>query len=209
MKRVAKDGNLLSMEHAVIECWILDVSSLPLSLAERLNAADKARFDRYLKEESKATFLGGRLLIKKAFGGIALSFQDNQKPFIERGMPFSLSHSYPYVAFVSAPFSIGVDIESKVRLEDSPVVSYFPEEDRQNYADLGELWCLKEAIYKARGEGYFDPKEALVKNEDGSFAYRGKTFYGHSFDYHGFKVVVMSGTPCRIKLKEIEIDEIR
>ena len=65
--------------------YLLDVTALPLSLASLLGQDDRARFDRYVKDEDKALFLGGRLLLRHFFPAQHLGFGDNKRPYFVQG----------------------------------------------------------------------------------------------------------------------------
>ena len=180
------------MEKGAPTLYLLDVTDLKEDLSSRLSEEDQARFRRYLKQEDRLLFLGGRLLIHRFLGKGKLSFASNGKPYVDGGPSFSLTHSYPFVALLVGEGKLGVDIESKQRLASSKLGEIFPSIETDSDHDLGEIWCVKEAIYKAKGTGYFDPKKPLLREEDGTYVCKGERYFVAKTEVDGYLLVAAS-----------------
>ena len=188
--------------------YVLNVQSLPLEDISILLEQEKERFSRFRKEEDKALFLGGRLLIHHFVGKGPILLQENGKPFLKEESSFSLTHSFPYVALVQGACPIGIDLEAIERLKTTPVSRYFPEEDRKEFEDVGLLWCLKEAAYKCDGTGYFNPKERVIRTGENSFLYRNKRLFFKQFVLNGFLIVVVSEAPNNYEIQLLDPKEL-
>lgn len=198
-----KDGGKVydfPMENLGVTLYLLDVSSLPLDDLSLLYQEERERLARYRQDQDKALFLGGRLLIRHHVGPGKLEFRSEGKPFLPGGKEFSLSHAYPYVVLAVASSPVGVDVESLSRLEKSPVKDFYPASDLEEYPDVGELWCLKEAAFKCRGEGYFNPREALKKQGEGSFLYLGVPYFYQTTTREGHCLAVVAKQPFEVSL---------
>ena len=155
--------------------YFLDVQNIDLDDLSVLGS-EKERFDRYIREEDKRLFLGGRMLIREHISREPLLFKKNGKPYFI-GRHFSLSHSYPYVALFVGSDSVGIDLETEERFEKVDLIRFFPKEDLEKLPDPKKLWCLKEAVYKAYGKDQWNPKEPFDDLEDDTVIYRGVKFY--------------------------------
>ncbi len=176
-----------------LRLYLLDVASLPLEKTDLLSASEQTKMHRYVKVEDRRLFLGSRLLCKKVLGSSEFSRLDNGKPYLEVGPSFSLSHSYPYVALLVGEASpVGVDLEAKERVLLSKLEEYLPPSDRNRVPDLASLWCLKEAIYKARGKDYFDPKAPFEEISTDQVRFAGESFFYRVLEKEGFVIVMAS-----------------
>ena len=185
-----------------IPVYLLDVSTLKAESSAALSSAEIARMNRYLKEEDRRLYLGSRLLMKQILGTSEVSLRNNGKPYLENGPSFSLSHSFPYVVLaVNETGTVGVDIESKERVLLTKMESYLPEDEAKAMHDLAGLWCLKEAVYKAYGQGYFDPKARFDAMGEGNVEYRNETFYYRLSEQNGFVIAVAADTPFLLEPK--------
>ena len=180
------------MENPGVALYLLDASSLPLDDLSLLYPEERERFARFRKDQDKALFLGGRLLVRHYVGPGKLEFRSEGKPFLPNGKEFSLSHAYPFVVLAVSSSPVGVDVESLSRLENSPVKEFYPASDLEEYPDAGELWCLKEAAFKCRGEGYFNPKEPLHKQDEDSFLFLDGPYYFQKTVREGYCLAVVS-----------------
>lgn len=179
-----------------LKLYLLDVSSLPFEKASLLSEEERAKMNRFLKEEDRLLFLGSRLLCKQVLGASEFPALQNGKPYLEAGPSFSLSHSYPYVALlVGGASPIGVDLESKERVLLSKIEGYLPETDRRKMPSLASLWCLKEAIYKARGKDYFDPKAPFEEIWKDQVRFAGEAFFFKILEIDGFVIALASSFP--------------
>lgn len=156
---------------------IFDVRELKKEDASFLNEEEKKKYFSFPKKEDALLFLGGRMLLRRHFGEKRFLAKENGKPYFEDGPYFSLSHSYPYICIaIDDEASIGIDIEKKSRFEESKVGERFDREEKKQFGEDSLIWCLKEAVYKAYGEGYLNLKERIFKNAEGSLTFKNETY---------------------------------
>ncbi len=183
---------------------LLNVEGLDPSLFSLLSEEEQKRYNRYLKQEDRLLHLGSRLLMKKVLGDKKLAHKRNGKPYLIGGPHFSLTHSYPYVGLLLCPgCSVGVDLETKERLGKSEVEAFFHEQDRLLWQDPGLLWCLKEAVYKCRSKGYFNPKEPVIPWGVGIVKQEKDRFFYKSFEDERLLIVAASKKKLDIQFEEV------
>lgn len=124
---------------------------------------------RRLKQAIIGEILLKKLLEKNNLSYKSLNFINNDlgKPYIKNNpIFFNISHSFLYVIVVTSHHEIGVDIE-KVRKTHENVWHQFATEQEKNYLfsskkdierRIFEIFCLKEAYFKMKGNNLNDAK---------------------------------------------------
>lgn len=175
--------------------WVARLDQLRLhrsSLLPLLSAAEHVRHQRYLQQDDRDRYLGGRALVKLAVakmcgvspGKISISTTATGKPFVlipGKNIPvpaISISHAGDLVV-VALQYTavLGVDVElfnHDVNLDDLMSVvcseeeiaeiNLSPHKDRAK--KFYEIWVLKEAYLKATGEGLSADARRLVFSVD-------------------------------------------
>jgi 4'-phosphopantetheinyl transferase len=144
------------------------------ALMARLPASERARIERYRRDDDRTRALAAALLPRlliarrtgRALSAIELARTPAGKPFYapDPGLQFNLSHAGACVALAVGPSAVGVDVE-QVRLgRDLEGIArrfFAPEEQRwlarfdasERPQRFFELWSRKESLLKATGEG--------------------------------------------------------
>jgi len=190
---------------------------LPLVSENRRKKAEK-----FLKIEDKIRCLYAEILLKKVHPDMTdkgFLKDENGKPYIPGGAPFSISHSGKYVAVMVGEG--GIDIQQiknvnekvvKKTLSDAEMEFLSAQEDKTDA--FFKIWTLKEAIAKAMGTGFkLSPAEIECADKKGirkSIDIGGKQMYLSVFDVGGYKLGVCSevsaeGYETVVELKEINI----
>lgn len=152
---------------AVIEIWRANLDELAVQradLIENLDARENARAARFAKPLDGSRFRVGRGYLRErlaphlscAARQIAIEYGAWGKPFAPDfpDWQWSVSHSGPVLIIaIARGRAIGVDIE---RVRPNAVISHAlaPAERAENDAQFLQLWTLKEAFLKARGDGW-------------------------------------------------------
>ncbi len=144
------------------------------------NLITASPFDSLSKKEAERVFSHALLLkgINILLGLSALPkiiFEESGKPRFEEscGVHFSLSHSKDLVAAAISSSSCGVDVEFK-----KPRSGRFIKKIMENESlDCGfyELWCLKEAYFKLKGEGNLRRPSGIYLKDDIIYGPDGKS----------------------------------
>lgn len=139
------------------------------------------RYDKSMKfmsDEAKISSLLAGILIYNNLGADERDLKYNKlnKPYIDNGLYFNISHSKDYIVFVKSDKKIGVDIEL-IDEKNMSIVDYAFSHDEKNYimnsADnntsverLTKLWTIKESVFKASGvEERVEPKDIVVLDD--------------------------------------------
>ena len=120
----------------------------------------RKKIARYRFEGDKIRSLIAGLLIRRATGGVPLTYGPHAKPYAD-GVYFSVSHSGEIVAIVTDDHEVGLDVEQfptedKLKIADR---FYHPaEREEVNASDdrqcaFCRIWTRKEAYLKMTGEG--------------------------------------------------------
>ena len=131
----------------------------------QMNKIDKKKFDKISNYRRKKQFIIGRILLRTLlldvynidYFNINLSSNTNGKPYINsKNIYFNISHSFDYVICCVSNKKIGVDIE-KIRNTTPNQIKQFATEKEINYINNNEknafqIYCLKEAYFKMKGE---------------------------------------------------------
>ncbi len=177
---------------------------LPLVSETRRKKAEK-----FLKTEDKIRCLYTEILLKKVHPEAAddgFLYDDNGKPYIPGGAPFSISHSGKYVVVMVGEG--GIDIQQVKDVNDK-VIARTLSADEMEFLSSAEdktdvffkLWTLKEAVAKAIGTGFKTPPKSIecadksgIKNE---YIHNCEKWYLRAFDVDGYKLSVCGKTAAK------------
>ena len=168
----------------------------PLASEERRKKAERLR-----KTEDKVRCLYAEILLKKVHPDMVDGFQtdENGKPYISGGAPFSISHSGKYVAVMVGEG--GIDIQQMKSVSDGVINRVLSDAEteflavQEDKADaFFKLWTLKEAAVKAIGTGFKIPPAKIecadITGIKESIVSGGKKMYLSLFDLDGYKLGV-------------------
>ena len=159
-----------------------------LGLLETLSPTERGRLARISSAKRRAEFLAGRLLLRRllaaTLGGDArdwsLTAAEDGPPLVpsDAGVHLALSHSGGWVAGAVSTSPAGLDLETPGRARDVLALAAnvcTPDEQSCLCALQGdardaafrEMWTLKEAWLKRRGEGVSPARLAAVGTREG------------------------------------------
>ncbi len=121
----------------------------------------KEKAERFLHKKDKILSATAGLLLIRIFGKDVferVSYNEHGKPFLEHGDYFSLSHSGRYSLLAVSKEAIGIDIESRDKVNSNLAKRCFSEAE-QDFAktsteDFLQVWTAKEAVLKLLGTGF-------------------------------------------------------
>ncbi|BBN83584.1 hypothetical protein PA25_35690 [Pseudoalteromonas sp. A25] len=145
----------------------LSVPSQRQYLLAQLSEDEHAQYMRKPYKRQALAWLGARLgakwLLKNTLfstlpsAKIQIQKTANGAPFCARsGRPLSISHSNTLAGAAISNHPVGLDLEFSERFSALPTPWISPQE-KQAHPNLtiSQLWCIKEALYKAAGFGPF------------------------------------------------------
>jgi 4'-phosphopantetheinyl transferase len=155
-------------------------------LPPSLSPSEQSRLARITSAKRRAEFLAGRLLLRRLLGATcggeplawSVSSPDDGAPQAAPGVCLALSHSGGWVAAAVSPAPVGLDLETPGRPRDLSGLAEAvcsPAEQVRLAALAGaarevafrELWTLKEAWLKRRGEGIAPQRLAALGTRPG------------------------------------------
>lgn len=178
--------------------YLLDVSSLEKDfdmLLASLTKEERERTLRYVKKVDQLLSLGKYLLLKTYTGDSPLLTKPNGKPYKEVGPYFSISHCYPYCVLFLLDSSCGVDIEVNTPSRGDFLSTYLDMNQEEGDYSLLKRWNIKESCYKAKGEGYMNPKSPLKVVDDHQVIYDEGRYYIHTFEMDDASIAFASISP--------------
>jgi len=141
--------------NSIAKLWVWHITEDEQGLTNNLSLTTHC-IDR-LKSMSSCThrkgFLAVRLLLIAA--GLSLDelrYTSEGKPYLLHGPHISFSHTNDFAAIAIGQAPIGVDVErhrAKVVRVAKKFVNPADEAPQQTIAELTDLWCAKESMYKA------------------------------------------------------------
>jgi 4'-phosphopantetheinyl transferase len=186
-----------------------------------LDGVELQRYHRFARPDDAARFMVGRLMLKTIVGGLSgcrpdrvhVSLGDRERPYVAGAPDFNLSHSGDMVVLaVASEGRVGVDIEAVEREADVRKLAgrvYSQSEfaafcNLDNTCPAVKIWCAKEALVKAIGEGlYIDPRSISLDIENPAFStlndniLKNCDFYvGNLLDKYVIASVLINETIC-------------
>ncbi|MBE6869533.1 MAG: 4'-phosphopantetheinyl transferase superfamily protein [Ruminococcus albus] len=175
-------------KHGMADIWSTDICldrEIIMNHLHYLNADELSRYRRFLKEEDRLRFAGGRIftkLIAAAYLGIkaeeiSIISEKNTKPVImgKTGLEYNISHSGDMILLAfSSSAEVGVDIEKNDPNIDAALLStvLHPKEKeavlRCGTDEFFRIWTGKEAYVKAVGKGFSISPEVFFVKENGT-----------------------------------------
>jgi 4'-phosphopantetheinyl transferase len=167
-----------------VHVWLADIGEFDGMAAAP--ASEELRAQRFLRQDDRRRFLGGRALARGVLGGylgcppteVTFALADSGKPYMcprsGADLRFNISHSGSVVALaVSVGVEVGVDVETEPPSDPAglaPMV--LSTQELQAFESLPEAlrpaaflrcWTRKEALLKAAGTGFSgDPRMLTV-----------------------------------------------
>jgi len=164
--------------------WPLDQPDKVPAYSRLLSKDEHTRAARFVRPGDRTRFTAGRGRMREILAGYAglapnalsFSYGPQDKPALQGGPVFNLSHSGGWAALVVTPnigdqkLQLGVDIEAERPVEDGVAARFFsareyaalcalPAEDRM--AGFFRCWTRKEAVIKAAGTGLSTPLDSF------------------------------------------------
>jgi len=169
----------LSDLHSRVHVWRARIDRLPYDLEVSLSDDEKARADRFHREEDRNRFMVARAILRKILADcldradeprgrmLRFGYGAYGKPFLldDPQLRFNVSHSEDLIVIAATRAGdVGVDIEKQRLMKDMDAVVRLVFDDAERAAILGcppaarpmvfyRIWTRKEALIKAMGAG--------------------------------------------------------
>jgi len=141
--------------NSIAKLWVWHITEDEQSLAKSISLTPHCnqRLQSMSHSNQRKGFLAIRSLVEAA--GISLDqlfYNIDGKPYLENGPHISFSHTRDFAALAISQAPIGVDVErhrAKVKRVAKKFVNPADQAPQQTIAQLTDLWCAKESMYKA------------------------------------------------------------
>jgi phosphopantetheinyl transferase len=141
--------------NSIAKLWVWHITEDEQSLAKRITLTPHCnqRLKGMTHSSRRKGFLAVRSLVEAA--GISLDklrYTTDGKPYLEHGPYISFSHTKDFAAVAIGQAPVGVDVErhrAKVKRVAKKFVNPADQAPLQTIAELTDLWCAKESLYKA------------------------------------------------------------
>ena len=141
--------------NSIAKLWVWHITENEQSLTKNVSLTTHCnqRLQAMSHSNQRKGFLAVRSLVEAA--GLSLDqlrYTTDGKPYIEHGPHISFSHTRDFAAVAIGKGPIGVDVErhrSKVKRVAKKFVNPADQAPQQTIAELTDLWCAKESMYKA------------------------------------------------------------
>ena len=141
--------------NSIANLWVWHITEDEQSLAKSLPLTPHCneRLQAMSHSNQRKGFLAIRSLVEIA--GLSLNqliYTTDGKPYLEHGPHISFSHTKDFAAVAIGHAPLGVDVErhrAKVKLVAKKFVNPADLAPQQTIAELTDLWCVKESMYKA------------------------------------------------------------
>ena len=148
--------------NSIAKLWVWHITEDEQSLAKSISLTPHCneRLQAMSHSNQRKGFLAVRSLVEAA--GLSLSqllYTADGKPYLEHGPHISFSHTKDFAAIAIGQAPIGVDVErhrAKVKRVAKKFVNPADQAPQQTIAELTDLWCAKESMYKAISIPEFD-----------------------------------------------------
>ena len=127
---------------------------------------------RFRYEQDHSHWLASRYVLRQLLGEEYTNIQRNEQGkwyLPNQKIYFSISHSGNYVAVIKSPYLVGIDIQVYTQKLSRIAAKFIPLEQLMKIKETAyaqELyhihWGIKEAIFKAYGEGKIDFRQHLL-----------------------------------------------
>ena len=141
--------------NSIANLWVWHITEDEQSLAKSLPLTPHCneRLQAMSHSNQRKGFLAVRSLVEIA--GLSLDqllYNTDGKPYLEHGPHMSFSHTKDFAAVAIGKAPLGVDVErhrAKVKRVAKKFVNPADLAPQQTIAELTDLWCVKESMYKA------------------------------------------------------------
>jgi len=142
-------------DYSKIMTWRIEPGELSLNNIDR---QEKILLESKKSLIRKEQFLGIRKLLKMEDTNLKISYGLNGKPYLNKNMGISISHSNEFVALgLSNETNFGIDIQYKTEKIYKIQSKFLSEKEKKNIGNNAEInsliriWSAKESIYKSLG----------------------------------------------------------
>jgi phosphopantetheinyl transferase len=141
--------------NSIAKLWVWHIIEDEQGLIKNLSLTTHC-IDR-LKSMSSGTHRKGFLAVRSLLIAAGLSldqlcYTSEGKPYFQHGPHISFSHTNDFAAIAVGQAPIGVDVErhrTKVKRVAKKFINPADQAPQQTIAELTDLWCAKESMYKA------------------------------------------------------------
>ena len=141
--------------NSIANRWVWHITEDEQSLAKSIPLTPHCneRLQAMSHSNQRKGFLAIRSLVEIA--GLSLNqliYTTDGKPYLEHGPHISFSHTKDFAAVAIGHAPLGVDVErhrAKVKRVAKKFVNPADLAPQQTIAELTDLWCVKESMYKA------------------------------------------------------------
>jgi len=155
-------------DYTKIMTWRIKPGELSIN---NLDKQEKILLESKKSLISKEQFLGIRNLLKMEDTNLKINYDVNGKPYLNKNMGISISHSNELVALgLSNEINFGIDIQHKTEKIYKIQSKFLSEKEKKNLGNnagidsLIRIWSAKESVYKSLGiKGVSFSKELEIK----------------------------------------------
>ena len=178
------------------------------AIRSTLTKEECQKAERFLRREDRLLSYGGAYLIRRVIGGNAVIRRGAfGKPYAD-GMYFNISHSGDLVAIAfCSTQEVGLDLERKRPGFDELIPYCLTDAERDSGADFLTLFCAKESLGKAEGEGLTDmPGRIPALPTEGAVRYRNAVYYRHMLPDESYVIsICVRGSDFVLKEEPIDV----
>ena len=139
----------------IANLWVWHITEDEQSLVKGISLTSNCneRLQAMSHSNQRKGFLAVRSIVETA--GLSLDqilYNTDGKPYLENGPHMSFSHTKDFAAVAIGQAPLGVDVErhrAKVKRVAKKFVNPADLAPQQTIAELTDLWCVKESMYKA------------------------------------------------------------
>ena len=208
-------------------------------MIDYLSDSEKKRSQAMSNEHIKSSYIACRFFLKKVLSenlkkpisAINIEYGTNGKPYLNNeNIYFNCSHSdNHFVIVVNEIGTIGIDIENKVRdFEISKIANLIlSNEEQTKFFELTteeqrvlflKIWTIKEAFFKAFGNGLTSPLKNVSVQIDDDYTARLCNSFANQFDLNNWKILIPnfdtdligavainSSETCNLLIRDLEV----